>query len=81
MNQTACLFNAARRLRYLRSFPHFSTASGVMSDAQREAAATAVDWALRIVLDEFGQTSTPEWSALYHGPAGEHHENQPEISA
>lgn len=81
MNHTACLHNTARRLRYLRAYPHLSTATGYQAPEAKEAAASAYDWALRIVLDEFGLSSTPDWARLYHGPANELHENQPEVSA
>lgn len=81
MNNNACLYNAARRLRHLRANPHYQTSNGVLSPAAAEGAASAYDWALRVLLDEFGLSSTADWAPLYHGPAGELHENQPEVSA
>jgi hypothetical protein len=80
-NPAASLHNAARRLRYLRAYPHLSTAAGVQTPAEKAAAAAAFDWALRVLLDECGLSSTPEWSAHYYGPAGELQENDPLISA
>lgn len=64
-NQTACLYNAARRLRYLRAFPF------TCSNGQEPTAAECFDYALRVMLDEFMAGGTPEWAHLYHESAAE----------
>ena len=60
LNPTACLYNAARRLRYLRAHP-YTCATG-----KEPTASEAFDYALRVVLDEFMMGGTPEWMHLYH---------------
>lgn len=69
MSSTACLSTTARRLRYLRRHPN--TECWVRNDSQGEAfnrgMASAYEYALRVVLDEFGITDG-EWFAHMYGP-------------
>jgi hypothetical protein len=63
-NPTACLYNAARRLRYLREFPF------TCSDGREPTTSDAFDYALRVVLDEFMLGGTPDWMNLYNPATG-----------
>lgn len=65
VNVDACLSNAARRLRYLRTFP-FTCANG-----EQPTPAECFDYALRVMLDEFMQGGTSAWHHLYHHTEGE----------
>lgn len=61
----ACL---ARRLRYLRRHPNPSTYQAG-NDQIRLGMAYAYEYALRVVIDEFGLRD--EFHSLFYGPQGE----------
>jgi hypothetical protein len=64
-NPTASLYNAARRLRYCRTFP-------IKGPNGRELSASeAFDCALRILLDEHLVSGSDEWRHLYEENPGE----------
>jgi hypothetical protein len=58
----------ARRLRYLRRFPP-DFCGRVMSQDQRESAALAYEYALRVFIDELG--AAEDFYALFYGPQNE----------
>jgi hypothetical protein len=67
VNSKACLQLTARRLRYLRRYPNPSTFHN--SEAIRLGMALAYEYALRVLIDEFG--AADEFHALFYGPQGE----------
>lgn len=67
-NFHACLFNAARRLRYLRRFPQPYTYQA-NNDSIRLGMAYAYEYALRVLIDEFG--AVDEFGALFYGADSE----------
>lgn len=58
----------ARRLRYLRRHPP-EVCGRTMAQEQRESAALAYEYALRIFIDELG--AAEDFHALFYGPQGE----------
>lgn len=64
----AALRTAARRLRYLRRHPNPCSYQSQRPDI-RLGMAYAYEYALRVLIDEFGATA--DFSALYYGPEGE----------
>jgi hypothetical protein len=63
--RTNCL---ARRLRWLRRFPP-DMCGRVMSPSERIAASLAYEYALRVVIDEMGQSDS--YHSLMYGPQNE----------
>jgi hypothetical protein len=67
-NPTAALQTAARRLRYLRRHPQpFTYQSN--SPEIRLGMAMAYEYALRVLIDEFGARDS--FHGLFYGPQGE----------
>lgn len=67
-NPTAALQTAARRLRYLRRHPQpFTYQSN--SPKVRLGMAMAYEYALRVLIDEFGAQDS--FHGLFYGPQGE----------
>lgn len=64
----AALRTAARRLRYLRRYPNPFSYQSQRPDI-RLGMAYAYEYALRVLIDEFGATA--DFAALYYGPQGE----------
>ena len=67
-NSQACLATAARRLRYLRRFPQPFT-SQASSPEIKLGMAMAYEYALRVLIDEFG--AEDDFHALFYGPQSE----------
>lgn len=68
VNSEASLKTAARRLRYLRRHPNPYTYQS-NSEQIRLGMAYAYEYALRILIDEFG--AAEEFHSLFYGPNGE----------
>jgi hypothetical protein len=68
VNPTASLATAARRLRYLRRHPNPSSYHAD-SPAVRLGMAYAYEYALRVLIDEFGQQDS--FHSLFYGPQNE----------
>lgn len=63
-NNSAALFTAARRLRHLRRFPNpFTYQSN--NDQVKLGMAYAYEYALRVLIDEFG--ATDQFHELFYG--------------
>jgi hypothetical protein len=67
-NPTAALALTARRLRYLRRFPQPYTYQA-SSEQIRLGMAQAYEYALRVLIDEFG--ADEQFHALFYGPIEE----------
>jgi len=74
INANACLVNAARRLRYLRRFPQPFTYQAE-SEQIKLGMAYAYEYALRVLIDEFG--ATEQFHSLFYGPQGEDPDQSP----
>jgi hypothetical protein len=68
VNSKACLQLTARRLRFLRRHPNPFTYQA-HSEAIQLGMAYAYEYALRVLIDEFG--AADEFHALFYGPQGE----------
>jgi hypothetical protein len=78
MSINACLNTAARRLRYLRTRP-VEPYGKTYTPAEIAAAAFAYEYALRVVVDEFGRNddlaalmygNDPEYVSSWHSSIG-----------
>ena len=69
MSTTACLSTTARRLRYLRRHPNteYWVKDDAIGEAFNKGMSSAYEYALRVILDEFGITEG-EWFAHMYGP-------------
>ena len=69
MSVTACLGTTARRLRYLRRHPNteYWVKDDAIGEAFNKGMSSAYEYALRVILDEFGITED-EWFAHMYGP-------------
>jgi hypothetical protein len=67
-NPSAAFQLLARRLRYLRRYPP-EMCGRAMSRSEREAAALAYEYALRVSIDEMGEREN--FHALMYGPQNE----------
>ena len=71
MSVKACLGTTARRLRYLRRHPNteywVKDKDDAIGEAFNKGMSSAYEYALRVILDEFGITEG-EWFAHMYGP-------------